>query len=97
VDPTCNQTEFSRLAELIQNSKVAAESGLTKPNVRQSVLAKLDQLASAVEGETVKKGQLKIGKRKKAGNVSRDNLVVGKRKRDKATTPVKSPPPKPQT
>ena len=91
VDPICNQSEFSRLTELIQNAKVAAESGLTKPNIRQSVLAKLDKLTSIVEGETVEKGQLKIGKRKKDGNVSRDNVVVGKRKRVKATTPTAPP------
>ena len=96
MDPTCNQTEFSRLAELIHDAKVATESGLTKPNVRQSVLAKLDKLTSVVEGETVEKDQLKMGKRKKAENVSRDNLVVGKRKRVKATTPVKSPPETPK-
>ena len=51
-----------------------------KKAIRQQVIAKLKAAMDLTVNSSVKKGQLKVGK-KKRGNVSADNIISGKRKR----------------
>ena len=91
VDEICNQENFECLTKSIKKATEAAEQGLVKQSIRQQVLSKLEAAMELATGSTVKKGQLKVGKRKR-GNVSVDNVVTGKRKRKEAKqSKVKSP------
>jgi hypothetical protein len=59
--------------------------------MRQQVLSKLEAAMELATGSTAKKGQLKVGKRKRE-NASVDSVVTGKRKRKEAKqSKVKSP------
>ena len=100
VDDICNQQEFERLTNLIEEASASAVKGCSKPSVRSQVLAKLKSLQDLVSNQAMDKGRLKVGKRKKDGDVSMDNMVVGKRTKTLAhpvdtdsTTSSSEPPP----
>ena len=83
IDEVCNQASFERLTEALDKAKDAAAEGVARPSLRQQVLTKLNSLMDLVNSGAASKGQLKVGKRKGTGNVVQDNVLTGKRKRNK--------------
>ena len=79
VDETLSKNSVDQLTELLSQAKGAAQ-GIEKMNMRETILKKLESLTEEMNGG-VKKGQLKVGKKKKSkGTISTDNIISGKRK-----------------
>ena len=88
VDPTLSTKSFGRLTSLLDEARSAAE-GVAKPAMRDELLKQLKKMKSSME-PGIKKGQLKVGKKRKQNflDVAMENVVKEKRVKD---PPVKSP------
>jgi hypothetical protein len=79
VDNICNEKEFNRLTKLIEEATASAGIGSMMPSMRSQVLSKLQSVSDLLHSPAVQKGQLKKGKNVKSGDVSKDNVISGKR------------------
>jgi len=79
-DSICNYKQFDQLTISLQDALAAADTGITKDSVRDQVISKLKSAIQLSKGNVVAKGQLKVGKKKKGGMVSYDNVLTYKRK-----------------
>jgi hypothetical protein len=78
VDETLSANSLDHFTELLSKAKEAAE-GIPKLSMRDTILDKLGALTDEMKGG-VKKGQLKVGKKKLKKTISSDNIIHGKRK-----------------
>jgi hypothetical protein len=58
VDDTCNESEFTKLTDLLEKAKTAAENGVSKPSIRSQVLSKLKSACDLAMCEAGDKGRL---------------------------------------
>ena len=79
VDEVCSQDSYHELTSSIQKAIKNADSGLSKPSIRQQVLHKLKAARDLANGPAPSSGGLKIGKRKASSDITSDNIVKGKR------------------
>ena len=89
MDETLSSKSFGRLTSLLDEARSAAE-GVAKPAVRDELLKHLKKMKESMN-PGIKKGQLKVGKKKKRNflDVAADNVLNEPRPR--TSPPVKSP------
>jgi hypothetical protein len=81
MDDTCASGSIDRLTELLNEAKTAAW-GVPKMSIRENILEKIGEVEKTMSSSTIKKGTLKVGKKKSKTEVVSDNVVTGKRERD---------------
>ena len=83
VDDICNQTEFAKLTDLLEQAIAAVEKGVSKPSIRSQVISKIKSATDLTLYSAGDKGRLKVGKKSKIAPVSNDNVIEGRRSRKK--------------
>ena len=78
VDEIFSTQAVDSLTELLNQARGAAEK-VPKLSMRETILEKLDLLTDTLTTK-MKKGQLKVGKKRSSKGISQDNVVQGKRK-----------------
>ena len=81
-DEVTNQASFDQLTKAIAKATEAAGTGVSKPSVRDQVIAKLKSAMDIASKQTIEKGGLKKGKKQQSSTVSTENVIQGKRKRE---------------